>query len=116
MEGRKIIMGIKEPNALTFEDLLQGKVKLEFGNAEHIRLIDAEQELVNRIRDNDLIEDDNEVMKEYVVEYAVAGTAIVFVDARNVEEAREKADYQRGAFDIEDIDYDYLETRLVGRV
>lgn len=107
---------MEKETQLTFADLKDGKVKLEFGNQEHIRLIDEKQGAEDQARDNAPIEESDEILKEYEVEYAVSGTAIVTVDAFTEEEAREKASDAKGWSDIEDVDYDFLSLRLIGRV
>lgn len=89
---------------MTFEDLLTGKVKLEFGNKEQIQVIDMHQAWEK---------EKEEGSGTYRVSYAVSGTAYVDVYAENEDEARELADDERDMDSVEDIDWDFLECEEV---
>lgn len=95
----------------TYEQLKSGDVKLEFGNQEHIALIDAntkEEQLK-------LMEDNESILKKYYVEFSIAGTGFATVEALDEEEAIEKANgLTMLDLEDEDIDMDFLEIRLLG--
>jgi len=90
---------------MTFEDLLEGRVKLEFGNKEQIEVIDR---YIAEKREKE------EGSCMYRISYAVSGTAFVDVFAETEEEAREIADDEKGWDSIEDLDYDFLECESIG--
>jgi hypothetical protein len=98
---------------MNIQDLISGKTRLEFGNVEQIRAIDSHAEEI-RLQ---LAEGDEEVLKLYRLEFAVSGTAVIEIEAHDVDEAREKAREEIGQDDIDDLDYDFIEAnslRILG--
>ncbi len=93
---------------IDFEDLKSGKVKLEFGNQEHIKAIDDEVERLKELE---------ETRGDYEVTFAVSGEAIITVEADDEDEAREFAEdaISQNDYDDLDLDFDFLEIRKISR-
>lgn len=91
---------------ITFEDLKSGRVKLEFGNPLHIKIIDEEAERLKELE---------ETRGTYRVTFAVSGEAIVEVEADNEDEAEELArdEIFLNNYDDLELDYDFLESEKI---
>jgi hypothetical protein len=105
---------------VTFEELAQKKVPLEFGNQEQIQAIDREtlkrQEVVERARMEEDCENCVAVLRVYTVEFALSGTASVQVVAYDEEEARQKARDEFRVSDMDIDDYDIVDVYPIRRV
>lgn len=85
---------------ITFEDLAQGKVKLEFGNAEQIEAIRQHQAFLK-------FQEEENKKKLFEVTLSISGYAIVQVRAKDEEEAKELAQEEAcDDYEIEDIEVD----------
>lgn len=88
---------------INIQDLLDGKVKLEFGNKEQIQAIDfytvAQKEA-------------EEGKKIYMVEIGLSGSVSVEVNANSEEEAEEIARDEFGPLEI-DWDIEHVEAHLI---
>lgn len=95
---------------IDFQDLKSGKVKLEFGNMEHVKIIDesAEQQRL------DAIKDDPEILKKFRCIFYASGSAEIDVDAYDEEEAEEVARDLLGFDDVEWEDWEHHEIQLIG--
>lgn len=93
-----------------YEDLKGGKVRPEFGNPDHVAVIDAHEE---EERAKELEENDG-VLKEYEIEYAASGSATIRVKAFSEDEAKDDGELP-SACEIDDLDFDFLNIRLIGR-
>lgn len=105
---------------VTFEELVQKKVPLEFGNQEQIQAIDQEalkrQEAEERARMEESDAGCEEVLKIYTVEFALSGTASVQVEAYDEEEAKQKARDEFRVSDMDIDDYDIVDVYPIRRV
>ena len=75
---------------MDIKDLQSGKVKLEFGNQEQVKVIDEYQEGREHPED-----------KHYRVEVEISGEETYYVWARNEDEAWEKIEEEGWHYDIE---------------
>lgn len=95
---------------VTFEDLVQSRVKLEFGNEEQIAVIDvmqAKKEAAEQA-EKDLIEGK---LKEFRVELTKTSTCVVFIKAYNQGQADEVAEEEAadGEWEDEEVEVVHIE-------
>ena len=86
-------------------DLRSGKVKLEFGNKDHIEKIDRE------IRDKEI----EKIIGEYEVEVRFSGSKLITVKAWDEEEAKELAEdeYFNYGADFDEVDIDDIDVTCI---
>ena len=89
---------------MIIEDLLSGKVKLEFGNKEQIEIIDNHEKAQD---------EDREGLKLYKVTFHFSGSAEIDIEAYDEEDAIEKANEERHDLDIEWEDLEHTEAYLI---
>ena len=106
---------------MNFKELVEGKVRLEFGNQEQIKAIDEEIERRRKEEEKEeAAEEKNnrKKLKEFNVRIRVTGCAYVTVEARSEEEAEQMATecWDMDDFEITDSEAEEVEpVRVVKR-
>ena len=85
---------------IDIQDILDHKIKLEFGNKEQIKCIENWSERQKEIEEAD---------RNFRVTFALSGTATIDVEAEDEDEAIEKARGEVGYDCIDDLDFDFIE-------
>lgn len=99
----------------TFEAMKAGKIKLEFGNAVQIGIIDVFQRVKELGEQKEELEEDEEILKNYRVTLYVSGSASYDVKAHDEEGAEEKAKEEFNHFEIEWDDIEHVEVDFMGK-
>ena len=92
---------------MIIEDLLSGKVKLEFGNREQIETIDNYEKAQVEAREG---------LKLYKVIFHFSGSADVDVEAYDEQDAIEKAKEEECDLDIEWEDLEHIQVELIREI